>query len=158
MKITSALEIKQKNGEYIGGNPPYGYLISEEDRHRLVIDKECENIVRKIFRFRADGMSYSQIAKRLNDDGVLSPSAYRYSRGMIKSERAKNIKWCERTIGVIISNPVYVGDMVQRKSRRENYARGKRIVTKESERFTVRGTHEGIIERELFEEVNKGRS
>ncbi|MBR1444319.1 MAG: recombinase family protein [Firmicutes bacterium] len=157
VKITSALEIKQKNGEYIGGNPPYGYLISKEDRHRLVIDKECENIVQKIFRFRADGMSYSQIAKRLNDDGVLSPSAYRYSRGMIKSERAKNIKWCERTIGVIISNPVYVGDMVQRKSRRENYARGKRIVTKESERFTVRGTHKGIIERELFEEVNKGR-
>ncbi|MBR1736025.1 MAG: recombinase family protein, partial [Firmicutes bacterium] len=119
MKITSALEIKQKKGEYIGGNPPYGYLISDTDRHKLVIDKSCEKTIRKIFEMRTKGISYAKIAKELNDENVLSPSAYRYKLGMIKSERAKNIKWCERTIGVIISNPVYVGDMVQRKSRRE---------------------------------------
>ena len=38
IKIRSHLDVKRKNGEYIGAFVPYGYEKSDDDKHKLVID------------------------------------------------------------------------------------------------------------------------
>ena len=39
MKIRSSLEVKQKNGEFVGAFAPYGYKKSPENKNQLVVDK-----------------------------------------------------------------------------------------------------------------------
>lgn len=41
VKIRSHMEVKRKNGEYIGAFAAYGYLKDPEDRNRLVVDGYC---------------------------------------------------------------------------------------------------------------------
>lgn len=50
IKIRSHLEVKRKNGDYIGAFTPYGYLKDEQDKNRLVPDTYAAGIVKEIFR------------------------------------------------------------------------------------------------------------
>lgn len=52
IKIRSHLDVKRKNGEYIGAFVPYGYEKSDDDKHKLVIDTYAAGIVKEIFRLR----------------------------------------------------------------------------------------------------------
>ena len=70
VKIRSHLEVKRKNGEFIGSFAPYGYQKSENDRNSLVIDPIAAGIVKDIFRMKLHGLSQDAIANRLNDAGV----------------------------------------------------------------------------------------
>ena len=39
MKIRSSLEVKQKNGEFVGAFAPYGYKKSPENKNQLIVDE-----------------------------------------------------------------------------------------------------------------------
>lgn len=60
IKIRSRLDVKRKNGEYIGAFVPYGYEKSEDDKHKLVIDTYAAGIVKEIFRLKLHGMSQDE--------------------------------------------------------------------------------------------------
>ena len=80
IKTRTALNIKRKNGDYVGATPVYGYKKSEENNNRLVIDDYAASIVKDIFKMRIDGISADKIAAQLNDKGVLSPREYKIGR------------------------------------------------------------------------------
>ena len=82
IKIRSHLEVKRKNGEYIGAFTPYGYKKDENDRNRLVPDLYAAGVVKDIFRMKMNGMSQAAIAERLNGKGILSPMEYKHSLGI----------------------------------------------------------------------------
>lgn len=67
------MDVKRKNGEYIGAFVPYGYEKSDDDKHKLVIDIYAAGIVKEIFRLKLHGMSQDAIATQLNNEGVLAP-------------------------------------------------------------------------------------
>ncbi len=50
---------------------------------------------------------------------ILSPYAYSYKKGLLKSEKYKNVKWSSGTIKKILSNESYLGNMVQNKCRND---------------------------------------
>ena len=77
-KISSAIETKERRGEFIGVYAPYGYSKSEGDRHKLVPNPETAPIIREIFALRLQGLGYTGIARLLNGRGVPSPGAYLY--------------------------------------------------------------------------------
>lgn len=82
IKIRSHLEMKRKNGEYIGAFAVYGYRKSEENKNQLVIDDYAAGVVRDIFVMKLCGLSQQAIADRLNADGILSPVEYKKSMGI----------------------------------------------------------------------------
>ena len=41
--------VERKSGEFVGAFPSYGYIKNPEDNHKLIIDKEPAEIVKKIF-------------------------------------------------------------------------------------------------------------
>ena len=45
-----------------------------------VIDPEATEIVRRIFEMRAAGFNVKKIANILNDEHILTPNDYRYSK------------------------------------------------------------------------------
>ena len=90
-KSSSAKKALWKEGKFTGAWEPYGYRKSEQDRHQLVVDEEAAGHLREIFTMYMDGCSYSDIAKRLNTDGILSPTLQReyYKTGEKPSPESK---------------------------------------------------------------------
>ena len=149
-KIISAFRTKQRNGEFIGLAAPYGYLKSKENKNRLVVDEGAAPVVRRIFRLYADGASIDKIVRILDGDGIDCPRKYRYRIGVTKSERYKDSRWGRSAVRTILMNRAYIGDMVQGKERQELCNNIPKHHTDRSEWIVAEGTHEPVVDRELF--------
>lgn len=154
MKIRSQLDIKRKKGQFIGSYASYGYFKDPNDKNHLVIDEYAAEIVRLIFHMKIEGFSADRIARKLNEMGVLIPMEYKRSCGFNYNSGFRSgsePKWGASSVLRILKNELYVGTMVQGKSRKINY---KIKVSREIEPenwIKVEGTHEPIITREMFE-------
>lgn len=154
-KVSSALEIKQQNGQFIGAWAAYGYQKCADDPHRIEPDEETAPVVWDIFQWRLSGMSYAKITRRLNECGIPSPSRYHYLRGDAKCERYANAVWRTAIVKVILANEVYLGHLVQGRKRESFYEGKKQRVLPKSEWTIVRNTHEAIIDEATFAAVQK---
>lgn len=154
-KIDAALSVKQRNGEFIGAWAPYGYRKDPDDKHHLVVNEETAPTVRQIFKWRSEGVSVVQIGRRLNDAGILSPSAYLYETGEVKTEKYKGVPWHTQILKSILAHPVYIGHMVQGRKKQSFYEGKRQTYVDEANWIIVRNTHEPIIDEETFEAVQK---
>lgn len=155
IKIKCTLTMKRERGEFIGNYAPFGYQKDPANRHRLVVDEEQAEIVRKIFDWYEDGMSASSIAKRLNAMQIMTPGDFKIRDGcksFITHDRnsSKLHAWTTTTIATILKNEVYIGNMVQGKHKSVSYRSKKMMLTDESEWTVVEGTHVPIISDEQF--------
>ncbi len=153
-KVTTSLETKRRKGEFIGAFPPYGYLKSPEDKHKLIPDPEVAPIVREIFQWRADGIGIGTIARYLNEREIPSPSMYHYLNGHKKKrpERAGAI-WQGQIIKLMTKHPVYIGHMSQGRTKR-SLSNGMPLAKVDKEDWImVYNTHEAIVSQELFDKV-----
>ena len=152
-KIISAFRTKQRNGEFIGLAAPYGYLKSKENKNRFVVDETAAPVVRRIFRLYADGVGIDKIVRILDGDGIDCPRKYRHSIGVTKSERYKDSRWGRAAVKTILTNRAYIGDMVQGKERQELCNNIPKYHTDKSEWIVAENTHEPVVDRELFFQV-----
>lgn len=154
-KISTAIDIKQRQGKFIGCRAPYGYRKSPEDKNQLIVDREASPIVARIFECKAAGMGNGAIARMLNEEGIASPMRYKYEKGLTKNKRYADGLWNDSTIAAIILNPVYIGDMEQGIQKEAMYMGIKKYKPQKSERIYVAGTHEPIVSRELYNRVQE---
>ena len=75
-KIKSGNVTKWRRGISTSGHAPYGYDKSKTEKGKYVIDPEAAEIVKLIFEKAADGLKTREIARLLNEMGVLSPWEY----------------------------------------------------------------------------------
>lgn len=154
IKIRSHLDVKRRNGEFIGSFAVYGYAKDPEDKNRLVVDPEAAEVVREIFARRIAGQSCKAIADDLNALGILSPMEYKRSKGINFKTGYKvhsKAKWSSNTVRRVLENEVYLGVMTQGKRTTPNY-KVKTVVERPPEDWIrVEGTHEAIISREDFQ-------
>ena len=61
--------------------------------------------------------------------------------------------WVDTTVKAILTNPIYVGDTVQGKTKKINYKHKKTVKNKPKDFIIVENTHEAIIDRETFHYV-----
>lgn len=155
-KIRGVFNMKRSRGEFIGAFAPYGYQKSETDKNCLVIDPDASLIVKDIYQwFVFDGMSKGSIVRKLNQLGIPNPSKYKQSKGLKYhcKEKANDGMWSPRTISSILSNEMYIGNMVQGKQRIKSYKVHDTINVPKEEWFIVENTHEPIIDKETFEKA-----
>ena len=158
IKIKSALNGRKRKGEFIGAFPSYGYVKDEQNKHKLVIDEESAEIVRRIFEWKVnEGLGNIAICHRLNDMGVLNPTGYKkkklnqsYNNSKMKEE---DYSWCPSTVRNILKNDVYIGNVTQGKRKVKSYKIHKVEQVPEDEWVTVENMHEPIIDRELFDKA-----
>lgn len=153
VKIRSQLEIKRKKGEFLSAFACYGYMKDPEDKNKLVVDTFAAEVVRAIFRWKLEGISQGNIAKRLNQKGVLCPMEYKLSQGQkVQTYFRVNekAKWSVVTINRILTNEVYIGVLVQGKKSTPNYKVKKVIAKDESEWVRVENAHEAIVDYDDF--------
>ena len=158
MKIRSQLEIKRKNGQFLGSFAAFGYLKDEQDKNKLVVDQYAADIVRDIFKWKLEGISPQDIADALNKLGVLSPMEYKRSRGMKYTTSFKTsakAAWSAGTVIRILKNPIYTGVLIQGKETTPSYKVHKRIAKDKSEWTVIEDSHEAIISGIDFDSVQK---
>lgn len=137
---------KMKAGQNLAAYAPYGYQKDVTDHHKLVIDEEAADIVRYIFKSTLKGMKISEIADRLDERNIRTPLEYRK-----QLEHKK--QWSVSTIRKILSNPTYIGMLIQGKSERISY-KDKRLRYIAPENWVcMKNHHEAIIEVEEYEQV-----
>ena len=158
MKIRSQLEIKRKNGQFLGSFAAFGYLKDEQDKNKLVVDQYAADIVRDIFKWKLEGISPQDIADALNKLGVLSPMEYKRSLGMKYTTSFKTsakAAWSAGTVIRILKNPIYTGVLIQGKETTPSYKVHKRIAKDKSEWTVIENSHEAIISGIDFDSVQK---
>lgn len=156
--VRRTFDKKREKGLHIGSFAAYGYQKDPENKNALIIDEEAAENIKRIFAWFLDGMSKNAIVRKLNDSGILCPSAYKKSKGM--KYKNPNVAgdsplWCAMSISNLLKNRIYVGDMVQGRYRVKSYKIHVQETVPEDEWFIVENTHEPIISREDFAKVQE---
>ncbi len=153
-KMHASYQTMWKNGAYIYGRPPYGYR-KDNTVKKLVVDEQTASVVKRIFGMYLSGMTYSEIARQLQQERIVSPPKYRYlEQGNIeKAETARD--WYHLHVKTILTNRHYAGDSVHatREGGFNNPSKDRRV--SEEHWIIIPNTHEPLVSRELFEEVQK---
>ena len=75
-KIKSSLKAKMKEGKFVGGRTPFGYIRDPENKNHLVVYEGQAEVVRRIYQMSLEGMTYFKIAKTLTNENVKTPAQY----------------------------------------------------------------------------------
>lgn len=162
-KIKSSLKAKMKEGKWVGGRTPFGYNQDKDNKNHLVINEEQANVVKRIFNMCLEGLSFFKIAIQLTNEGIKTPAQY-YNFEWKSNYNLNYGEWHSKTIRDILTNQMYIGDMVQNRRSKVNYKVKKVIKNNPENYIIVESTHEPIIDKEIFYEVqkripkNKGRN
>ena len=157
-KVRSVCKVKRKQGQFISNYAPYGYEKDEEDKHKIVIDKEVEYVVRKIFSMKLEGYSSYSIAKHLNDNGIPSPMEHKKAKGIRYKTGFSTkavAKWDTPSVNRILINEIYIGTLQQGKREKINYKLDKVVSKNKSDWIEIEDNHEAIIDPHDFEIVQK---
>lgn len=125
---------KFKAGTYKQALAPYGYRFVNRE---LCTDSDESVVVKKIYSSALSGIGSQAIASRLNQDGILSPDGK---------------MWSQKTVRLILSNPVYTGSLLYQKTYVNDEFRQKMNDGKLDQYFSPK-THAPIISSEAFDKV-----
>ena len=154
-KIKAQARQAMKDGEYIGARAPYGYRKDPENCHKLLIDPEAAEVVFQIFQWPYEHVGLNDIARRLNEQGIQTPSHRKRATGEITHENLVGSgKWQTRTVAKILDSEVYTGDLVQGKTKIVDH---QQVQADEDNLIIATNTHEAIISHEVFEAVKAYR-
>ena len=147
-KVRTALDTKKRQGKFVGAYAPYGYKKDITDKNHLVIDEGPADVVRQIFKDFLRGESVIGIAHKLTENKVPTPSEY---KKLTATQKYFKGVWSDTMVKNILSNPTYIGNLTQNRSRKISYKVNKKVRLPEAEWITVEGTHEAIISKDDFE-------
>lgn len=150
-KIRSSLTERRKAGNFLAVTAPYGYKKDPENKYHLVINEEEAKIVKRIFNLYLKGNGLTKVAQILTKEKVSVPGESR-KIGITRKTILYN-SWKQTTIRRILTNRVYLGDLVQFKRKSVNYKSKIRIQVPEEDRVICKNTHEAIIKEEDFAKV-----
>ena len=159
IKTRSSLDVKRRNGDFVGAFTVYGYMKAEDNKNLLVPDPYAARVVCDIFRMRLEGASASKIASELNRLGILSPLAYKKNNGLPYAKKGyadkADCKWSATTIIRILQDETYTGTLVQGKQGTPHYKIKQMEQRPASEWVRVPDAHEALIARQDFELVQR---
>ena len=153
-KVKASKEVKMKQGSFIGAMAPYGYKVDKIDGKRvLVIDEKVADVVRLMFHLASQGKSNIQIARKLTET-YKTPAEYKRTNKVFKDK--EDIKqWDTSSISKILSDEVYIGNLIQRiHSNRHDPSLKSKFRDKE-EWIITENTHEGLIDKDTFENIRE---
>lgn len=139
-KTMEKMRFMARNGQHTGGKPALGYVVKDG---RLAICEEEAAIIRRIFQEYASGKSYRDIIAGLNRDGL-------------KTKRGR--PFGSNSLHDMLHNEKYIGVLVYGQSPyREDGSRNSHSKDG-ADVIRIEGGVPAIVEKELFEKVQKRMS
>ena len=118
-----------------------GYTKDAEGGRLVIVPEEAE-IVRKIFSLYLEGNGVRKIKRYLEEHGIRTVTG--------KAE------WSTSTIDRMLSNEKYMGILLLQKTYTPDFLTGKQKKNRgELSMYMIEDAHEAIIEKEVFEAVQK---
>lgn len=154
-KVSSAVHARQLAAAHIPSMIPYGYIKSTTRAYRFEPDPETAANVTRIFQMRVDGVPITQIARKMESEGIPSPGKLRYLRGQTTDKRYAASKWSAQLVKQILKNPTYLGHLVFGRMPTALYL-GKpdyKYEPDESKWRVLRDMHEPLVTQEIFDRV-----
>lgn len=143
-RIKAAFKTKCSKGLFKGSIPPYGYELSEG---KLYLRNDyTADIVKRIFKEYLQGKGFDHIARELYNEGYPTPA-------QLANKANASDKWHGSTIRLILTNPHYTGDLVQRRQTTRSVTTKVRENLPEEKFIIVEGTHEALISKDDFKAV-----
>lgn len=155
--IRAVLTTRRQEGYYIGSTPLYGYKKDPERKGYLVIDPEAADVVRLVFHSFVNGMGKTAIARMLNERGIPNPTEYKRRKGITyrTPQHKAGTLWKYFSISDMLANEMYIGNLIQGKYGSASYKTKKNKPVPKEKWIRVEDTHDPIIEKELWEMVQK---
>ena len=139
MRVKAGQMVSFQNGVVYGTGNVLGY---DKVGPEYVINEEQAETVRRIFDLYLAGNGYHKIMKQLEKEGR-------------RTAMGKTM-WHYATVGHILKNRLYCGELEYRKEYVPDYLEQKRAKNKgELERVIVEGKHQPIVTKEEFGRVQK---
>ena len=160
-KVKAALHSKFANGERIFAYAPLGYKRDPDKKNALVIDEETKWIVEKIFDMAFHGAGAASITHKLIKEQVPTPGWLNYSRyGTFANIYAgasseKQYAWTIAQVKSFLKDETYIGNTIHNRQTNISYKNKKRVRKPKEEWVRVENTHEAIISRDVFEQVQE---
>ena len=150
--IRSVLINRRQNGFHIGSFALYGYRKDPDQKGHLIIDEEAARVVREIFTLFSQGHGKTAIARLLNDRGIPNPTEYKRLHGLRYQQPKTNhgTLWKYGTIADMLTNEIYIGNMVQGKYGSVSYKTKQCRPRPREQWYRVEATHEAIIDPSLW--------
>lgn len=160
-KVKTALHAKFAAGERTFAYAPLGYIRHPEIKNAIVIDVETHWIIKKIFDLAYHGAGAAKIARVLVEEHVPTAGWLNYQRyGTFAhiyegQPEEKSYAWTLAQVKSILKDETYIGNSVHNKQSNISYKNKKKVRKPEEEWFRVENTHEAIISRKVFEQVQE---
>ena len=133
-----------------------GYRKADDDSKQWVIDEPAAKVVRYIFQLCIEGLGVTKIARRLEAEKILTPTAYYNSIG--RKTRNKVIDpyhWSENSVDHILCNMQYTGCTVNFKSSTVSFKVHKTVYNSPEDWVIIPNTQEAIIDMDTWERVQE---
>lgn len=150
--IKQVMRKQAEMGKYHGAVPPFGYRFPENSKTELLVDEEAAQTVRLIFKYFLEGKEPIEIARKLNDEQVVTPTMYMESKGYKRNLQVASI-WLRYMVSRILTNPLYTGTMVNHRTENRIVSVKSAVKIPREEWICVPGTHEAIIPQKEFDAV-----
>lgn len=156
-KVRAVIRAKGMSGKSTCNCPPYGYI--KDENGNWLVEKEAAEIVKKIYRLCIEGYGPMQISKKLNAQKAISPVVWKNKVGWkYKLEKVDHPElWTVSAIRRILSNPIYLGNTVNFRTKKKSYKSHSVVYLPKDEWVIFEDTHEAIIDRDTFDTVQKLR-
>ena len=158
-KIRAVWQSKAENGKRVSPTVPFGYVKDLNDKEKWLIDEPAAEVVRKIYALCLAGRGPLQIAKQLEEEKTLVPSAYYESIGRTHARKVPSdyCKWDQKTVVGILENRQYTGCAVNFKSTTVSYKVHKKIHNAKEDYQIIPNMQEPIISEEQWLRVQELR-
>lgn len=158
-KIKAVWAMKAANGKRISSAVPYGYVKDPTDHDKWYVDEPAAEVVRRIFALCIGGLGPFQIAKQLESECILTPTAYYRSIGRPTSNKAPTdpYHWSDSSIENILANRQYTGCTVNFMTTTVSYKVHKTVYKPEEDWQIIPNTQEAIIDENTWLRVQELR-
>ena len=158
-KIRAVWQSKAENGKRVSPTVPFGYVKGPDDKGKWLIDEPAAEVVRKIYALCLAWRGPSQIARQLEKEKILVPSAYYESVGRSHAQKVPTnpYSWDQKTVVGIIENRQYTGCAVNFKSTTVSYKVHKKIHNATEDYQIIPNMQEPIISEEQWLRVQELR-
>lgn len=129
-----------------------GYKKDPMNKNHYLIDDEAAPVVKEIFQLARDGLTPTAISKIMTEKKYKVPSDVVGNTHTRTSDEIKR-GWNRNAVKRILTNPVYLGNVVNGKLRKINYKSKKILNMPKEDWIIVENQHEPLVDKETFDIV-----
>lgn len=160
-KVKRAFRTRNENGAHYGAYAPIGYKKDPDKTGHLLIDEDTRWIVEKIFALALQGIGAAKITNILTAEKVHTAGWLNYQRNgsfaniYADAPEEKAYTWTIAQVKSILKDEVYIGNSIHNRQTNISFKDKRKVRKPQDEWWRVENTHEAIITKEDFENIQK---